>query len=149
MRTFIPSGKNIRRDWWVVDATGLPLGRLASHVALRLRGKHRPDFTPFLDMGDHVIVINADKVALTGRKREQKTYYSHSGYPGGLSETSARRMLGKKPERAVELAIRRMLPKNRLGRKMYTKLRVYRGGEHPHAAQKPRELTIDTRRYAS
>ncbi len=140
MKTFFPSEGDIQRAWWVVDATGLPLGRLASVVATRLRGKHKPEFTPFLDCGDHVIVINAEKAVLTGRKLDQKTYYRHSGYPGGLSEIPARRMLTERPVRAVELAVRRMLPKNRLGRKMYTKLKVYAGPDHPHQAQKPQPL---------
>jgi len=142
MKTFFPSAGEIERAWWVVDATGIPLGRLASVVATRLRGKHKPEFTPFLDCGDHVIVINAGKAVLTGRKLDQKTYYRHSGYPGGLNETPARRMLAEKPVRAVELAVRRMLPKNRLGRRMYTKLKVYAGPEHPHQAQKPRPLDV-------
>ena len=142
MRTYIPSAPAIKRDWWVVDATDMPLGRLASAVATRLRGKHKPTFTPFLDTGDHVIVVNADKLRLTGRKLEQKVYYRHSGYPGGIKETTAKAMMDKRPERVVELAIKRMLPKNKLGRKMYTKLRVYRGAEHPHAAQQPQPLVL-------
>lgn len=142
MKTFIPSPSDIQRDWWVVDAEGLSLGRLATEVASRLRGKHKAYFTPFLDTGDHVIVINAEKIRLTGRKMDEKIYYRHSGFPGGLKETSAKEMLEKRPERVVELAIKRMLPKGKLGRKMYTKLRVYRGGEHPHSAQKPQSLEI-------
>lgn len=142
MKTFIPSPSDIQRDWWVVDAEGLSLGRLATEVASRLRGKHKAYFTPFLDTGDHVIVINAEKIRLTGRKIDEKIYYRHSGYPGGLRETTAKEMLVKKPERVVELAIKRMLPKGRLGRKMYTKLKVYRGGEHKHSAQKPKPLEI-------
>jgi large subunit ribosomal protein L13 len=142
MRTYIPSPDDIKRGWWVADAAGIPIGRLASIVAARLRGKHKAQFTPFLDTGDHVIVINADKVILTGRKLDQKLYRRHSGYPGGLREVTARVMLQTRPERAVELAIRGMLPKNRLGRKMYTKLKVYRGGEHPHQAQQPQPLPV-------
>jgi large subunit ribosomal protein L13 len=142
MRTFVPSPDEIPRGWWVADAAGVPLGRLASLVAAHLRGKHKPQFTPFLDTGDHVIVINADKVVLTGRKLDQKMYRRHSGYPGGLKEVTARVMLDTRPERALELAIKGMLPKNRLGRKMYTKLKVYRGSEHPHQAQKPQSLPI-------
>ena len=142
MKTFIPSPSDIQRDWWVVDAEGLSLGRLATEVASRLRGKHKAYFTPFLDTGDHVIVINAEKIRLTGRKIDEKIYYRHSGYPGGLRETTAKVMLEKKPERVVELAIKRMLPKGKLGRKMYTKLKVYRGAEHPHSAQKPQSLEI-------
>ena len=140
MKTLIPKIEDAPRKWWVVDATGLPIGRLASVVAHHLRGKHKPQFTPFLDFGDHIIVVNADKVILTGRKLEQKTYYKHSGYPGGLNETAAARMFAEKPERAVELAIKRMLPKNILGRKMLTKLKVYKGAEHPHQAQQPQAL---------
>ncbi len=142
MKTFIPSPSDIQRDWWVVDAADKPLGRLASEVASRLRGKHKPYFTPFLDTGDHVIVVNADKVKLTGRKQDEKVYYRHTGHPGGLREATAREMLAKKPERVIELAIKRMLPKGPLGRKMYTKLKVYKGGDHPHEAQKPRSLEI-------
>jgi large subunit ribosomal protein L13 len=142
MRTYIPSPDDIKRDWWVADAAGIPIGRLASLVAARLRGKHKAQFTPFLDTGDHVIIINADKVILTGRKLDQKLYRRHSGYPGGMREVTARIMLQTRPERAVELAIKGMLPKNRLGRKMYTKLKVYRGAEHPHQAQKPQALPV-------
>ena len=142
MRTFVPSPDEIPRGWWVADAAGVPLGRLASLVAAHLRGKHKPQFTPFLDTGDHVIVINADKVVLTGRKLDQKMYRRPSGYPGGLKEVTARVMLDTRPERALELAIKGMLPKNRLGRKMYGKLKVYRGAEHPHQAQKPQSLPI-------
>ncbi|MDQ7008290.1 MAG: 50S ribosomal protein L13 [Acidobacteriota bacterium] len=142
MKTFVPSPSDIHRDWWVVDAADKPLGRLASEVASRLRGKHKPYFTPFLDTGDHVIVVNADKVKLTGRKQDEKIYYRHTGHPGGLKEATAREMLAKKPERVIELAIKRMLPKGPLGRKMYTKLKVYKGGDHPHQAQKPRSLEI-------
>jgi len=148
MRTYVPKAGDIERSWWVVDATGMPLGRLASQVALRLRGKHNPRYTPFLDTGDHIIVVNAENVALTGRKMDQKVYYRHTGHPGGIVEITARRMLAKKPERAVELAVRRMLPKNRLGRQMYRKLRVYRGPDHPHQAQKPQVLEIPGRRSA-
>ena len=140
MKTLIPKLEDTPRKWWVVDAAGLPIGRLASVVAHHLRGKHKPQFTPFLDFGDHVIVVNADKVILTGRKLDQKVYYKHSGYPGGINETSAARMFSERPERAVELAVKRMLPKNVLGRKMYTKLKVYKGGDHPHQAQQPQAL---------
>lgn len=143
MRTYIPKGREIERRWWVVDAAGIPLGRLASAVAIRLQGKHKPTYTPFLDMGDHLIIVNAEQVVLTGRKLEQKVYRRHSGYPGGLNETSARRVMADKPERAVEQAVKRMLPKTKLGRQMYTKLRVYRGTEHPHEAQQPEALGID------
>ena len=148
MRTYIPSAGEIERKWWVVDATGMPIGRLASVVAHYLRGKHKPGFTPFLDTGDHVIVVNADKVVLTGRKLDQKIYRRHSGRPGGLKEIPARRMLAERPERAVEIAVRGMLPKNKLGRKMFKKLRVYRGPEHPHEAQKPEPLDLKPARSA-
>ena len=144
-KTYVPQKGQIDRAWWVVDAAGLPMGRLASEVASRLRGKHKPSFTPFLDCGDHVIVVNADKVVLTGRKLKQKVYRRHSGYPGGLKEISAERMLSEKPERMVELAIKGMLPKTKLGRVMYRKLKVYQGGEHPHAAQKPQALDLGIR----
>lgn len=142
MRTFFPSPGEIPRAWWVVDATGLPIGRLAAVVAHHLRGKHKPHFTPFLDTGDHVIILNADKVILTGRKLDQKVYRRHSGYPGGMRETVARKLVAEKPVRAVELAVKGMLPKNSLGRKLYTKLRVYAGTEHPHQAQQPQPLDI-------
>ncbi len=142
MKTFVPSPSDIQRDWWVVDADGKSLGRLASEVASRLRGKHKPYFTPFLDTGDHVIVVNAEKVKLTGKKLDAKIYYRHTGHIGGIRSTVARKMLDEKPERVLELAIKRMLPKNRLGRKMYSKLRVYAGGEHPHQAQQPQPLEL-------
>jgi large subunit ribosomal protein L13 len=142
MRTFVPRKGDIERDWWVVDAEGLTLGRLSTTVADRLRGKHKPTFTPFLDVGDHVIVLNASKVVLTGQKREQKLYRRHSGYPGGLTEIKAGVMLERHPTRVIEHAVRGMLPKGPLGRQLFRKLKVYAGPEHPHAAQKPRELQI-------
>ena len=137
MSTPFPSAKEIERRWWIVDAEGQVLGRMATTVARLLMGKHKPSFTPFLDVGDHVIVVNAAKVAMTGNKVEEKKYYRYSGFPGGLHETSARRMLEEHPERVVEFAVKGMLPKNTLGREMYRKLRVYAGDEHPHAAQRP------------
>ncbi|WP_200774201.1 50S ribosomal protein L13 [Thermosyntropha lipolytica] len=132
----------IERKWYVIDASGQPLGRLASEVAAILRGKHKPIYTPHVDTGDYVIVINAEKIVLTGDKLNKKMYRHHSGYPGGLKEMSYRDLLQKKPEKAIELAVKGMLPHNRLGRKMFKKLKVYRGSEHPHQAQKPeiREL---------
>lgn len=142
MRTYVPSPGDIERAWWVVDAEQIALGRLASEVAQRLRGKHKPQFTPFLDTGDHVVVVNAEKVKLTGRKEDSKIYYRHTGYPGGIRETTAARMRAENPERMIELAVKRMLPKNRLGRQMYRKLKVYRGEQHPHAAQKPQPLEL-------
>lgn len=140
MRTYIPSPDDLNRGWWIIDATDLPIGRLATVVADRLRGKHKPTFTPFLDTGDNVIVVNAEKVVLTGRKLDQKFYYRVSGQPGGLRSTVARKMLKERPEEAVELAVWGMLPKGSLGRKQFTHLRVYRGAEHPHLAQKPQTL---------
>ncbi len=128
--------------WWVVDADGAILGRLATEIASRLRGKHNPLFTPHVDMGDSVVVINAAKIKLTGRKWEQKMYYRHSGYIGGLKTTSARHMKERKPEELITHAVRGMLPKTRLGRKLATKLRVYAGAEHPHEAQQPETMTL-------
>jgi large subunit ribosomal protein L13 len=140
MRTYTPSGKDIAREWFVVDAEGQTLGRLATRIAKVLRGKHKPTFTPHLDMGDHVIVVNADKIVLTGAKAEQKLYHSHSGYPGGLSSVPFATMLAKKPTDVVEKAVKGMLPKNKLGNAMSSKLKVYAGPDHPHAAQQPTPL---------
>ena len=142
-RTFSPKPTDIKRDWLVIDATDVVLGRLASHAAALLRGKHKPTFAPHMDMGDHVIIVNADKVALTGSKLTQKMAYRHSGYPGGLTATSYTDLLEKNPVRAVELAIRGMLPKNTLGREQMAKLKVYVGSEHPHQAQQPKTYTLD------
>lgn len=142
MKTYVPRQGEIRREWWLVDADGLTLGRLASEVATRLRGKHKPSFTPFLDTGDHVIVVNAEKVVLTGRKLSDKMYRRHSGYPGGLREMTASEMLAKHPRRVIELAIKGMLPKGPLGRQMARKLKVYTGPTHPHASQQPRALAL-------
>ena len=142
MKTFMASPENIERKWYVVDATGCTLGRLASEVAKVLRGKNKPIFTPHIDTGDYVIVTNADKIKVTGKKLEQKIYYHHSDYVGGMKETDLKTMLAKKPERVIELAVKGMLPKGPLGRQMYKKLFVYAGAEHPHAAQKPEELTF-------
>lgn len=128
--------------WWIVNANGAVLGRLASKVAAQLRGKHNPMFTPHIDTGDSVIVINADKILLTGKKWDQKTYYRHSGYIGGLKEITAKKLLEKKPEDLIRFAVKGMLPKNRLGRKLYKKLKVYTGEDHPHEAQKPEVLEI-------
>ncbi len=137
MRTFSPKPNDVERQWYVIDATDVVLGRLASHVATLLRGKHKPIFAPHVDTGDFVIVINADKVALTGNKLEQKKAYRHSGYPGGLRAVSYGELMDKRPDRAVEKAVKGMLPKNALGRKMAKKLKVYAGSEHPHQAQQP------------
>ena len=142
MKTYSPKAKEIRRAWYVVDAEGQVLGRLASEVAKILRGKHRPTYAPHLDTGDHVVVVNAARVRLTGNKPRQKVYYRHSGYPGGLRETPYERMLERHPERVVERAVRGMLPRNRLGRQMARKLKVYAGPQHPHAAQRPIPLRV-------
>ena len=142
MKTFMASPATIDRKWYVVDATNMTLGRLASEVAKVLRGKNKAIFTPHIDTGDYVIVINASKVKVTGRKLDQKIYYHHSDYVGGMKETTLREMLAKKPEKVVELAVKGMLPKGPLGREMYTKLHVYAGPEHQHAAQKPEVLTF-------
>lgn len=140
MKTFMASPSTIDRKWYVVDATGYTLGRLASEIAKVLRGKNKPIYTPHMDTGDYVIVVNADKVKVTGKKLDQKIYYHHSGYVGGLKETTLREKLAKKPEEVIELAVKGMLPKGPLGRDMYRKLFVYAGPEHKHAAQKPEEL---------
>lgn len=137
MKTFMAKPGEIERKWYVVDATDKTLGRLASEVAAILRGKHKPIYTPFVDTGDHVIVINAEKVRLTGKKLQNKKFVYHTGYPGGLKEIDYRTLLRTKPERAIEIAVKGMIPHNRLGRKMIKKLKVYRGPEHPHQAQKP------------
>lgn len=143
MSTFLQKKENIERAWYVVDATGLPLGRIATKVASVLRGKHKPTFTPYVDCGDYVIVINAEKAILTGNKLNDKMYYNHSGYPGGLRERNAKTMIQEYPEEMMERAIKGMLPHNRLGRAMGKKLFVYRGSDHKHTAQQPVELKID------
>ena len=139
MSTFVPSGVNLEanRTWYVVDASGQTVGRLATRIASILRGKHKPTFTPFLDMGDHVVIVNAEKVVFKGNKLEEKMYRHHTGYPGGLKEVTARDMMVRHPERVLEQAIKGMLPKNKLGRAMGKKLKVYVGPNHPHEAQKP------------
>ena len=142
MKTFMASPATIDRKWYVVDATGMTLGRLASEVAKVLRGKNKPIFTPHIDTGDYVIVINAEKVAVTGKKLDQKIYYRHSDYVGGLKQATLREKLSKKPEEVIELAVKGMLPKGPLGRQMFKKLFVYAGPEHKHAAQKPEVLTF-------
>ena len=143
MKTFMPSAKNIERKWYVVDATDMTLGRLASQVAAILRGKNKPEFTPFMDMGDYVIVVNASKIKLTGKKLEQKVYSTHTGQPGGLKEIKYKELMQKKPELAFKVAVKGMLPKNTLGREMIKKLKVYSGSEHAHQAQKPEVLKIE------
>ena len=142
MQTYMANPDKIERKWYVVDADGCTLGRLASGVASVLRGKNKPQFTPHVDTGDFVIIVNADKIKVTGKKLEQKIYYNHSDYVGGMRETTLKEMLAKKPERVIELAVKGMLPKGPLGRSMYTKLFVYAGPEHKHEAQKPEALTF-------
>ena len=142
MKTFMASPATIDRKWYVVDATGMTLGRLASEVAKVLRGKNKPIFTPHIDTGDYVIVINAEKIAVTGKKLDQKIYYRHSDYVGGLKQATLREKLSNKPEEVIELAVKGMLPKGPLGRQMFKKLFVYAGPEHKHAAQKPEVLTF-------
>jgi large subunit ribosomal protein L13 len=143
MKTYVPKAEDVKHSWYVLDASGVPLGRLASEVAKILKGKHKPAYTPHLDLGDHVVVVNAERVRLTGRKREQKNYYRHSGYPGGLKVTPIADMLERKPEEVVRLAVKGMIPHNHRGRAIMKKLKVYRGSAHPHAPQKPEPLTLD------
>ena len=142
MQTYMANPDKIERKWYVVDADGCTLGRLASGVASVLRGKNKPQFTPHVDTGDYVIIVNADKIKVTGKKLEQKIYYNHSDYVGGMRETTLKEMLAKKPERVIELAVKGLLPKGPLGRSMYIKLFVYAGPEHKHEAQKPEALTF-------
>lgn len=142
MGTFSPKPGDITRQWHVIDAADLVLGRLASQTAQLLRGKHKPIFAPHVDTGDFVVIVNAEKIVLTGNKREKKMAYRHSGYPGGLKKISYAQLLDTKPERAIQLAVKGMLPRNKLGRKMMTKLKVYAGPEHPHAAQQPKPFEI-------
>ena len=141
-RTYVTKPEDIERDWYVVDASGQTLGRLASEVAQIIRGKHKPTFSPAVDVGDYVIVVNAEKVHVTGQKLDQKMYYRHSGYPGGLKELTLGRMLEEHPTRVIEFAVKGMLPKNKLGRKMVKKLKVYAGPDHPHQAQQPEALEL-------
>lgn len=142
MKTYVPKQGDITKEWRVIDAAGIPVGRVAAEAARVLRGKHKPQFTPYLDCGDHVIIVNADRAKMTGNKGEDKMYYRHSGYPGGLKETNYNSMVKKHPTRAMTLAVTGMLPHNRLGRKLATNLRVYAGSDHPHAAQNPQPHTI-------
>ena len=142
MKTQSIRPQDVRHDWVVIDANGRTLGRLATEIARRLRGKHKPDFTPHVDTGDFVVVINADKVRVTGRKTTDKIYYRHSGYPGGIKATPFNRLQETHPERIIETAVKGILPRNPLGRAMYRKLKVYAGPEHPHAAQKPEAMTL-------
>ena len=142
MKTFSAKAENIKRDWYVVDASGKTLGRLASEIAKRLRGKHKPEYTPHVDTGDYIVVINASQVRVTGRKATDKMYYRHTGYIGNLKSISFDKLLASKPERVIELAVKGMLPRNPLGRAMFRKLRVYAGAEHDHVAQQPAPLDI-------
>jgi len=146
MDTFSAKAEEVERRWFVVDATDLPLGRLASNVAAVIRGKQKPIYTPHVDTGDFVVVVNAEKISVTGQKRQEKMYYRHSGYPGGLKSRTLNDMLERRPEEVIRLAVKGMLPKNRLARKQLTKLKVYAGPEHPHAAQQPRPFELDTKK---
>ena len=142
MSTPFPSKKTLEREWHVIDAEGQVLGRVATRIATILMGKHKPGYTPFLDCGDHVVVVNADKVVLTGNKMNDKKYYRYSGYPGGIKEARARRVMRENPTRILESAVRGMVPKTKLGRQMFSKLRVYAGPEHPHEAQQPQPYSL-------
>jgi len=142
MKTFSANNETVKRDWYVVDADGLTLGRLATEIAHRLKGKHKAEYTPHVDTGDYIVVINAEKVHVTGNKRKGKIYYRHTGYPGGLKEMSFEKMIDHKPEQIIELAVKGMIPRYPLGRSMLSKLKVYAGSAHPHAAQQPQELKV-------
>jgi len=145
MKTEFVRKEDVQHKWYVVDAQNVVLGRLAVEIAKRLRGKHKPNFSPHIDNGDYIVVVNADKIRLTGKKLTDKVYYRHTGYPGGLKSMTAKEMLSRKPEQMLELAVKRMLPKNRLGRAMYKKMKVYAAPDHPHAAQQPEVLTLQPR----
>lgn len=140
MKTYSARAETVKHDWYVIDATDKTLGRLATDIANRLRGKHKPEFTPHVDTGDYIVVVNAEKVKVTGKKNRDKTYYRHSGYPGGMKAISFNEMIEKTPERVIQLAVKGMMPKNRLSRSMLGKLKVYAGAEHPHSAQQPKQL---------
>lgn len=142
MKTFSAKPETVKRDWYVVDATDKVLGRLATEIARRLRGKHKAEYTPHVDTGDYIVVVNADKVRVTGRKTSDKMYYRHTGYPGGMKSASFQQIIERSPEQAIELAVKGMLPKNPLGRAMFGKLKVYAGAEHKHEAQQPKPLEI-------
>ena len=142
MKTFSAKPDSVKRDWYVVDASGKTLGRLASEIATRLRGKHKPEYTPHVDTGDYSVVINAEKIGVTGKKASDKMYYRHSGFPGGIKEANFETLIAKKPEQVLELAVKGMMPRTPLGRAMLGKLKVYAGGEHPHTAQQPQSLDI-------
>jgi len=140
MKTYIATPSTIKRDWFVIDASGRTLGRLATEIARRLRGKHKPEFTPNIDTGDYIVVVNAEKIRVTGRKATDKLYHRHSGYPGGVKTTTFEKLIAKKPERVIEIAVKGMLPKGPMGRQMFRKLKVYAGAEHRHTAQQPQTL---------
>ncbi|MDP0563143.1 MAG: 50S ribosomal protein L13 [Candidatus Endonucleobacter sp. (ex Gigantidas childressi)] len=142
MKTFNAKPETVKRDWYVVDAESKTLGRIASQIASRLRGKHKPEYTPHVDTGDYIVVVNAEKVHVTGRKANDKMYHHHTGFPGGLRSVNFNTLLARKPEMLIELAVKGMLPRNSLGRSMYAKLKVYAGSKHPHAAQQPQKLEI-------
>ena len=142
MKTFVAKPETVKRDWYVVDATGKTLGRMATEIARRLRGKHKPEYTPHVDTGDYIVVINAEKVIVTGNKTQDKMYYAHTGYPGGLNETNFEKLQAHKPEMIIEKAVKGMLPKGPLGRDMFRKMKVYAGSEHKHTAQQPQVLDI-------
>ncbi|MDT0584305.1 MULTISPECIES: 50S ribosomal protein L13 [Alteromonadaceae] len=142
MKTFVAKPESVERDWYVVDAADKTLGRLAAEIALRLRGKHKPEYTPHVDTGDYIVVVNAEKITVTGNKAKNKTYYAHSGYPGGLKDTTFEKLIAKKPEMVIEKAVKGMLPKGPLGRAMFRKMKVFVGPEHTHAAQQPQVLDI-------
>ncbi|MFD1006927.1 MULTISPECIES: 50S ribosomal protein L13 [Oceanisphaera] len=142
MKTFVAKPETVKRDWYVVDAEGKTLGRLASEIALRLRGKHKPEFTPHVDCGDYIVVVNAEKIQVTGNKAEGKIYYSHSGFPGGLKSITFEKLIVRKPEMVIESAVRGMLPRGPLGRAMFRKMKVFAGAQHNHAAQQPQVLDI-------
>lgn len=142
MKTFSAKPQEVKRDWYVIDATDKVLGRVATEVALRLRGKHKPEYTPHVDTGDHIVIINAEKIAVTGNKEEDKVYYRHTGFPGGIKDVNVRELREKAPTRIIENAVRGMMPKNALGRAMLKKLHIYAGAEHKHAAQQPQVLEL-------
>ncbi|MBY6063901.1 50S ribosomal protein L13 [Pseudidiomarina sediminum] len=142
MSTFVAKPETVQRDWYVIDAEGKTLGRLATEVARRLRGKHKAEYTPHVDTGDYIIIVNAEKVAVTGRKAQNKMYYSHTGYPGGIKEINFEKLIAKKPEMVIQKAVKGMLPRGPLGRAMFRKLKVYAGAEHNHVAQQPKQLEI-------
>lgn len=143
MKTFSAKAHEVKRDWYIIDATDKVLGRVASEVARRLRGKHKAEYTPHVDTGDYIVIVNAEKITVTGRKFKNKMYYHHSGFPGGIKALSFDKLQEKNPVRIIELAVKGMLPKNVLGREMYRKLKVYAGNEHPHTAQQPKQLEIE------